>query len=173
MHLTPTAPGDPSGDEWSALAPFVARHARDPGCPLREPRARLDAIFRGVATGARWADAPPEYGRPDTVARQFRRWARDGLFDRLLLALADRSWTRAATLRRIEFWICRACRRVYRVAGLSLPRRLGFLSALTKPACLLPDPLLSEAGPKIHAGGPGPGCCCGMAGLRLRPWAGA
>ena len=62
---------------------------------MRDPRARLDAIFWMAAHTRPWRAPPPwhalseRFGKPDTVSRQFRRWAKQGLWTRLLEALAD------------------------------------------------------------------------------------
>ena len=168
-----------SDDEWAVLAPFVFRAAeagmetrreaaieaaqhpdappfrdrRPAGRPVRDPRARLDAIFWLAAhtepgrAPPPWTALPPEFGKPDTISRQFRRWARQGLWTKLLEALADSSRPGITILRRLESWICRAFRRAWRllgVGGMALARRLGFLSALRGPSWLLPDPDLSE-----------------------------
>ena len=168
-----------SDDEWSVLSPFLHRaaereaerkreaefaaaqhpdapaipHRRPAGRPVRDPRARLDAIFWLAAhtlpgrAPPPWAALPPEFGKPDTVSRQFRRWAKQGLWTKLLEALADSSRPGITILRRLESWICRTYRRAWRllgVGGMALARRLGFLSALRGPSWLLPDPDLSE-----------------------------
>jgi transposase len=115
-----------SNDEWAVLAPFLHRAAeaewkreaefaaaqhpdapaiparRPAGRPIRTPRTRLDAIF-WLAANTRpgrapppWAALPAHFGKPDTVSRQFRRWAKAGLWTRLLEALADPSRSSAA-----------------------------------------------------------------------------
>ena len=131
------------------LSPFLFR-AAGPGRPVRDPRARLDAIFWLAARPQRhlppWHTLPPGFGKPDTVSRQFRRWAKAGLWSRLLRALADPDRPGIAVLRRLESWICRTHRRARRllgVPGVALARRLGFLSALRGPPWCLPDPELS------------------------------
>jgi transposase len=142
-----------SDDEWAVLAPFVLR-AAGPGRPVRDPRARLDAIFRMAADTsapgrslAPWRALPAECGKADTASRQFRRWAAAGLWSRLLRALADPDYPGIRILRRLESWICRTYRRAWRllgVPGVALARRLGFLSAMRAPSVFLPDPDLSE-----------------------------
>ena len=141
-----------SADEWAVLSPFVFRHAAA-GRPVRDPRARLGAVFWMAANTKPgrapppWAALPPAFGKPDTASRQFRRWATAGLWPRLLEALADPDRPGAAILRRLESWICHAFRRAWRllgVQGTALARRLGFLSALRGPSWLLPDLDLSE-----------------------------
>jgi transposase len=156
--LTPPTPWAPLTDaEWDALAPILA----DLGCglstapragrPAEDPRARLDAIFRAVTLkhpdGGRapWRMLPEAFGKPDTASRTHRRWARAGLWARLLVEVAhpDRPPVLAALTHRI----CCAFRRAIRQMGLRaivLARRLGLHSALPAPSQYLPDPDLSE-----------------------------
>ena len=144
-RYTPPRRWQPLTDaEWDALLPFVLVRGR-PGRPLRDARARMDAIFWVAAAGCPWRALPPRFGKPDTVSRHFRRLAEAGLWERLLRALALPDAPPA--LLAIEHWVCAACRRATRLRGLRiivLARRLGFLSALRAPSWLLPDPDLSE-----------------------------
>lgn len=133
--------------EWAVLSRYVYRHTA--GRPVRDPRGRLDAIFwLACQPGtARWADLPERFGKPDTVHRQFRRWAKAGLWTRLLQDLAEhRDLPGGRVLAAMASWICRAYRRTARLLGLAgilLARRLGFLSALRGPPWLVADPDLS------------------------------
>jgi transposase len=135
--------------EWDALAPFLARAEGAPGRPIEGgARARLDAIFRVAAGKLRWGQAGHGGVAADTIARQFRRWAKGGLFARLLKQAAKgrRAKGIPSALRGLEHWICAAHRRSVRVCGvraIALARRLGLLSALPGPPWLLPDPVLS------------------------------
>ncbi len=123
-----------------------------PGRPPPDPRARLDAIFRGVtlkrAEGGRapWAALPDAFGKSDTISRSFRRWAAAGLWARLLAEVACP--TAPPALRRLTHWICCAFRRAVRIIGrdaaIALARRLKLHSALPAPSPWLPDPGLSE-----------------------------
>lgn len=149
QRFTPQAGWRPlCNDEWSVLAGYLYRLDL-PGRPVNDPRNRLNAIFwlTSQPKGTRWADLPEWAGKPDTVHRQFRRWAHAGLFTRLLKDLAEwRDVMGGAVLRRIAAWIVRAYRRAWRIlglAGIALAKRLGFLSALRGPPWCLPDPSLS------------------------------
>ncbi|MCI0754556.1 transposase [Teichococcus vastitatis] len=144
-RLSPPRPWAPLSDaEWHALLPYLLPRSPQ-GRPIRELRARMDAIFHTACSHAPWADLPDRFGKPDTVSRYFRRLTHAGLWQRLLLALAEAA--PAHPLRAIEHWICRAARRAHRILGLPLillVRRIGLRSALPAPPWLLPDPLLSE-----------------------------
>jgi transposase len=132
-----------SDAELAALRPFFERQGA--GRPIHDLRARLDAIFWVVTRNGPWRELPLEMGPWDTAHRQFRRWARAGVWSRLLQAVANRRCPQG--LRRLEHWLCRAFRRALRVlklAGLRLALRLGLLSALPGPWWMLPKPDLSE-----------------------------
>jgi transposase len=134
-----------SDPAWAALQPFLPALAPQ-GRRTPDPRQRLDAIFHlAHRPGAAWQHLPERFGRPDTVARFFRRLVHDGFWHRLLRALA--AAPPGHPLRTLEHGICRACRRAARIGGLPLLvliRRLGLRAALNAPPWLLPDPLLSE-----------------------------
>ena len=157
-HLTALRPWAPLTDaEWAALLPLLPPEG--PGRPL-DARARLDAIFRAVTLKgpkggrASWGQLPEAFGKADTIARSFRRWARaggqaggraGGLWGRLLFAVAHPRCPPA--LRGLTYLACCAFRRASRLLGLAgilIARRLRLHSALPAPCCLLPDLDLSE-----------------------------
>ena len=88
-RLTPFRPWAPLTDlQWHALLPYVL--PRSPaGRRISDLRARMDAIFHVAASHAPWKDAPTAAGSADTIARHYRRLTRSGLWERLLIALAD------------------------------------------------------------------------------------
>ncbi|WP_431283782.1 transposase [Humitalea sp. 24SJ18S-53] len=144
-HTPKTRPWAPLSDlEWHALYPFL--HTRSPaGRQVGDLRSRIDAIFHVACTASPWRDVPEKYGKPDTIARYFRRLTHGGLWQALLEHLAVLE--PGHPLRAIESFIFRACRRAHRILGLQflvLIRRLGLRSALNGPPWLLPDPDLSE-----------------------------
>lgn len=142
-------PWQPLADaEWAALAPYLARAEGAPGRPLAGgARGRLDAVFRVVAQGLLWKQARWGGVAAETVSRQFRRWAHQGLFARLLRQVAKgRRAGVPPALRAVEHWICAAHRRSVRAVGVAaivLARRLVMLSALPGPSWMLPNPDLS------------------------------
>ncbi|MBL6454885.1 transposase [Belnapia sp. T6] len=158
--LTPARPWAPMTDaEWAELAPLLTHMGcglSDRGRPLDcTPRERLDAIFRWATTKHRggrapWRMLPAEHGKPDTVSRSYRRWARAGLWPRLLVAVALHPQRLASLAHRI----CCAFRRAIRLCGglhaIVLARRLKLFSALPAPSQCLPDPDLSEIYRPIH-----------------------
>jgi len=143
-HYTKPRTWQPMTDpEWDIIRPHILWLGA--GRPLRDLRTRVDGMFWVAASGRRWADLPRHFGRADTISRHFRRMTQRHLWQKLLHLLADNQ--APAALKALEHWICRACQRAARVAGLTLitvARRLGFLSTLRGPPWFLPDPDLSE-----------------------------
>ncbi|MDB5377329.1 MAG: family transposase, partial [Rubritepida sp.] len=126
-----------SDTEWQALLPHLPDETRGRPC---DHRARFDAIFRVAATDGPWRDLPEPYGKPGTISRHFRRLTHDGLWERLLKALA--AAPAGHPLRRLEGLICRATRRAIRLRGLRiilLARRLDLPRALPAPPWMCPD----------------------------------
>ena len=140
MHPLPLTP-----TQFHALLPYLL--PRSPaGRQIGDLRARINAIFHLTSTTLPWRCLPPEHGKPDTVARYFRRLTHAGLWERLLEAIKDAGPSHP--LRDIAPLIFRACRRAIRLRGLkfiALIRRLDFLQALNGPPDKLPNPDLSES----------------------------
>ena len=168
-----------SDTEWAVLAPFLFRAAeaemqtrreaaieaaqhpdappfrdrRPAGRPIRDPRARLDAIFWLAAHTLPGRAPPPGPPSPSASASPTPSPASSAAGPSTASGpSSSKRWPTPTTpaspiLRRLESWICRAYRRAWRllgVQGMALARRLGFLSALRGPSWLLPDPDLSE-----------------------------
>ena len=69
-----------------ALAPGKAG---DRGATARDNRLFVDAVLWIARTGSPWRDLPPELGAWNSTWRRFDRWARAGVWERLLAALAE------------------------------------------------------------------------------------
>lgn len=78
-------------------------------------RRTLDAVFWIAAGHAPWRELPPELGKPNSVARALRRWAKAGLLSLLLVRAARKDASRV--LRGLAFWLCRAFRRMAKLVG--------------------------------------------------------
>lgn len=59
------------------------------GRPWADQRTVLNGVLWLLRSGARWEDLPSRYGSPKTVHRRFQKWARQGVIERLLKALAE------------------------------------------------------------------------------------
>jgi transposase len=73
--------------EWARLAPLLPPQ-ETPGTYYQDHRRILNGMLYRLETGCAWRDLPERYGPWPTVASRQRRWTREGLWDRLLAALA-------------------------------------------------------------------------------------
>lgn len=75
-----------SDAEWTRLAPLLPpRQTR--GTYYRDHRAILNGMLYWLHTGVPWRDLPERYGPWQTVYARFRRWSREGLWERILQTL--------------------------------------------------------------------------------------
>ena len=144
-RLTRPAAWRPMTDEeWEAIMHLMI-YAHPPGrgrYTIMGVRRSLDACFHAACMDKPWRALPEHYGKHDTIARLFRRWAHCGVWREMLKFVARER----PGLEAVQYWVCRAFRRSWRIeglAGLTLARRLGMDSALRAASWLLPDSQLS------------------------------
>lgn len=70
---------------WERIVPLLPAQKR--GGKWADHRVVLNGMFWVLNCGAQWRDMPERYGRWETVYGRYRRWTREGLFDRILNAL--------------------------------------------------------------------------------------
>jgi transposase len=73
-----------SDAEWELIEPLLPRPGR--GRRRLDDRRVLNGIVWKLRTGVAWRDVPERYGPWATLATRFRRWSRDGTFERMLQA---------------------------------------------------------------------------------------
>ncbi|MGW6396432.1 IS5 family transposase [Streptomyces sp. NPDC055103] len=81
--------GDLSDEQWSVLESLLPAAGVSRRWPGR--RRLVDGVRWRVRTGIPWRDLPDEYGPWQTVYGLFRRWQRQGVWDRLLTLLQARA----------------------------------------------------------------------------------
>jgi transposase len=74
-------------DQWAAIESLVPSSKGRRGKPLRDSRQVIDGIIYRYRTGIPWRDLPADFGPWQTVWKRHRRYAREGLWDRLLTSL--------------------------------------------------------------------------------------
>ncbi|MCX4460134.1 IS5 family transposase [Streptomyces sp. NBC_01728] len=83
--------GDLTDEQWALLEPLLPQ-GKKPGRPPIWPRRQLiDGIRFRVRTGIPWRDVPVEYGPWARSYDLFRRWQRDGTWQRIFTALQARA----------------------------------------------------------------------------------
>lgn len=87
-------PTDVSDAEWSLVDPLLRagpscnpRRGRPRRWPLREI---VNGVFYVIRSGCAWRLLPREYPPWETVYAHFRRWRRDGTWERIHAALRER-----------------------------------------------------------------------------------
>ncbi len=71
-------------EQWERLEPLLPPQKPKTGRPSRDHRTIVNAILWIDRTGAPWRDLTPEYGPWQSVATRFYRWARAGVWERVL-----------------------------------------------------------------------------------------
>jgi transposase len=83
---------DVTNEQWAVVEPLIGempRRADGRGRPWRSSREVLNGILWILRTGAQWADLPGRYPPYQTCHRRLQRWVREGVFERILEALAQ------------------------------------------------------------------------------------
>lgn len=90
-------------EQFALIEPLLPpERSGNRGRPFHSHRTVLEAMLWIQRTGAPWRDLPERYGNWSTVYERFRRWSRDGLFQRVLDALEGK----ARQAERIDFEFC-------------------------------------------------------------------
>jgi len=88
-------PTDVSDEQWDILYLLLPKPKWRPGGPGRKPlelRRVLNGIFYVNKTGCQWRMMPQDLGNGHTIYGYFRRWRREGVWERLMTTL--RHWER-------------------------------------------------------------------------------
>lgn len=79
---------DLTDKEWKSIRVFLpAERSGKAGRPWNDHRRVINGILWVLHVGGGWRDLPPEYGSWSTVYGRFRRWCREGLWNRIVNAL--------------------------------------------------------------------------------------
>ena len=75
-------------EQWERIAPLLPGKKGDPGRSGADNRLFLEAVLWLVRAGAPWRDLPPHFGKWNSVWKRFRRWAKNGVFERIFNELS-------------------------------------------------------------------------------------
>ena len=73
---------------WRLIEPLLPGTSRSRGVTAWDNRLFLEAVLWKVRVVGPWRDLPPGFGNWNSIFRRFRRWARDGVFDRIFAAVS-------------------------------------------------------------------------------------
>jgi transposase len=74
-------------EQFHRIKDLLPGKAGDPGVTARDNRLFIDAVLWIARTGAPWPDLPERFGKFDTVYQRFNRWAKRGVWRRIMEAL--------------------------------------------------------------------------------------
>ena len=74
---------------WALLEPHMLGQKGQWGGVAEDNRRYINAVIWILRTGAPWRDLPAEYGNWNSVAKRFRRWVENGLWEKILEKLVD------------------------------------------------------------------------------------
>ena len=73
---------DMTDEAWTRIEPLLPKQGR--GGRWNDHRTTLNGMFWVLNSGAPWRDLPERYGQWQSIYDRYRRWTREGLFDRIL-----------------------------------------------------------------------------------------
>ena len=76
-------------DQWERIERLLPGKATDPGTTAKDNRLFLEAVLWIARTGAPWRDLPPQLGNWHNTYTRFSRWAKSGVWQRVIKAVSD------------------------------------------------------------------------------------
>jgi transposase len=80
---------DITDNAWELIEPHLSGQRGQWGGIAEDNRRFINAVFWILRTGAPWRDLPSEYGNWNSVAKRFRRWVENGLWEKILENIVD------------------------------------------------------------------------------------
>jgi transposase len=74
--------------QWKRVAPLLPGKPGDPGRSAADNRRFLEAVLWIARVGAPWRDLPDQFGNWNSTFKRFRRWAKNGVFERVFKSLS-------------------------------------------------------------------------------------
>jgi len=78
-----------SDTEWERIRPLLPPQKPVTGRPRHDHRTVLNGILAVVGTDLSWREMPQEYGKRDRAYKRYRLWRDQGLWQRIVDALAQ------------------------------------------------------------------------------------
>ena len=81
---------DMTNEVWAVLEEHLPKQKGEwGGSNANDNRLFVNAVLWILQTGAPWRDMPPSYGNWNSIAKRFRRWVENGLWEKILENLMD------------------------------------------------------------------------------------
>lgn len=78
-----------SDEAFGRIKSLLPGQPGKPGRNANDNRRFIDAVLWIARTGAAWEDLPGRFGKPGTVRKRFRRWAKRGIWQQIHEALQE------------------------------------------------------------------------------------
>lgn len=78
-----------TAEQFSQIEHILPVRKGHVGVTAQDNHQFLNAVFWILKTGAPWRDLPERYGDWKNIHRRFSRWAKGGVFDKILQTLND------------------------------------------------------------------------------------
>jgi transposase len=75
-------------DQWDLIRNGLPGRAGSVGVTAVDNRRFIDAVIQRYRTGSPWRDLPESFGDWNNTHRRWSRWAKSGVWDRILALLA-------------------------------------------------------------------------------------
>ncbi len=85
--LASSGESDLTNEEWERIAPLLPPQKPKVGRPASDHRRIVNGMLWVMRTGASWRRLPARYGSWRTVASRFYRWRKQGVCDRIFVAI--------------------------------------------------------------------------------------
>lgn len=69
---------------WEKMKKEIPEKQSKIGRPPMDDYRAMSGIFYVLKSGIQWKLLPEEFGKPSTVHGKFMKWAREGVFDRVM-----------------------------------------------------------------------------------------
>ena len=122
-------------EEWERIRDLLPGQAGQPGVTAQDNRLFVNAVRWMVRTGAPWRDLPERFGKWNSVFQRFSRWARKGVWRRILEALGedpDLEWVL------LDSTVVRAHQHAAGKKGANTRSRWGAAGAVSVPKSMSP-----------------------------------
>jgi transposase len=138
--------GDLSDAQWARLEPLLPVGKKPGRPPIRTKRQLIDGIRWRTRAGVPWRDVPERYGPWQTVYGLFRRWQRNGTWQRIATQLQAE-----ADAKGLIIWDVSVDSTVSRAHQHAAGARKRGLSSANRPAAArAPSPAITGlAGPGV------------------------
>ena len=78
--------------QWQLVEPHTLGKPGTAGGTGKNNRLFINAVVWRVRTGVPWRDLPERFGKWNSIARRFRRWARAGAWQKIFTAVQEPDW---------------------------------------------------------------------------------